>query len=138
MITDPDDLSFLTPGHFLIGDSLLSLSESPTEFITLSERYIVMQKMWKQFWSKWSSDWLHHLKSRPKWQKVQPNLSINDMVIIKDDRLPPNEWILGRIIETHSGPDQLVHVVTIRTKNGNYKRSVSKTCRLPIQNDTFE
>lgn len=138
MTIDPDDLSFLTPGHFLIGDSLLSLPESPTEFISLSERYIIMQKMWKQFWSKWSSDWLHHLQSRPKWQNIQPNLAKNDMVIIKDDRLPQNEWILGRIIELHPGPDQLVRVVTIKTKNGNYKRSVSKVCHLPIPNHAFE
>lgn len=132
---DPDELFVLTPGHFLIGDTLLSPPEPVTnhEFaMPLSKRYLELQRMMQIFWRKWSSDWLSHLQSRPKWKSVETNIDINDLVLIRDDRLPPNEWLLGRVIEIHPGADGLVRVTTLRTKNGSYKRSVSKLCRLPI------
>lgn len=132
---DPDDLNVLTPGHFLVFRSLLSVPEAPDLSIALCEKHVVMQQMMQQFWQKWSSDWLSHLQQRPKWHNVQPNLQNNDMVIIKDDRLKPKEWLIGRIIDVHPGADNLVRVATVRTSKGIYKRSVSKLCRLPIPND---
>lgn len=80
-------------------------------------------------------DWLSHLQNRPKWHEVQPNLQVNDIVIIKDDRLKPSEWLVGRIIAVHPGTDKCVRVASVRTQHGIYKRSVSKLCRLPIPNE---
>lgn len=85
-----------------------------------------------------SIDWLSHLQSRPKWNSPTTNLKLNDMVLIRDDRSPPNKWLLGRAVELHPGDDGLVRVVIIKTKNGNYKRSISKICRLPIDNECGE
>lgn len=132
---DPDDLDMLTPGHFIIGDSLFSLPDKPDLEIALCENYIEMQQKLHQFWKRWSSEWLTHLQVRPKWHKVQPNLQVNDIVMIKDDRLKPCEWFIGRIVDIHPGMEGLVRVATIRTSKGLYKRSVSKLCRLPIPND---
>lgn len=138
LTADPDDLDVLTPGHFLIGDALLAPPENPSKAMSLSTQYIALQQMIHQFWVKWSGDWLSHLQARPKWHTERENLQTNDLVIIKDDRLPPNEWILGRITELHPGADELIRVATIRTKNGSYKRSISKLCRLPISTYTEE
>lgn len=138
---DTGDLLVLTPGHFLIGDSLLSPPEPATlhEFnIPLGKRYLELQRMTQAFWKRWSNDWLSHLQARPKWRKIEHNLQINDLVLIRDDRLPPNQWSLGRIVELHPGADGLVRVATIRTANGNTKRSISKLCRLPIPTHTNE
>lgn len=138
LTSDIDDMEVLTPGHFIIGDALLAPPENPVKEMSLSANYIALQNMLHHFWSKWSSDWLSHLQTRPKWHNEQPNLQLNELVLVKDDRLPPNEWLLGRIIELHPGADKLVRVATVRTKSGIYKRSVSKLCRLPINvcNDT--
>lgn len=87
--------------------------------------------MLNAFWKNWRNDWLSQLQTRPKWRKIEQNINLNDLVIIKDDRLPPNQWILGKIIELHPGNDDLVRVVSIKTKNGIYKRCVSKICKLP-------
>lgn len=136
LTSDIDDLDVLTPGHFLIGDALLAPPpEQSTAKLSLSNNYIALQRMIQQFWSQWSSDWLSLLQNRPKWHQAQPNLKLNEMVLIKDDRLPPNEWLLGRVTELHPGSDQLVRVATIRTKNGHYKRPISKLCRLPIDDE---
>lgn len=138
LTTDVDDLTVLTPGHFLIGDSLLAPPEPPVLDMSPHRHYLKIQRLIQQFWARWSSDWLGHLQSRPKWCNQQTNLQVNDMVLVKDDRLPPNQWFLGRIIQTHPGADQLVRVVTIRTKNGTYKRCVSKVCRLPLDPSTHD
>lgn len=129
---DVDDLGYLTPGHFLIGDSLLSLPEPPMQDTSLQSHYFAKEKMLKIFWDNWRNDWLSHLQTRPKWRKIEQNLNVNDVVIIKDDRLPPNKWILGKIIELHPGQDGLVRVISVKTTNGTYKRCVSKVCKLPF------
>lgn len=138
---DPEDLTALTPGHFLIGDSLLSPPEpvSANEYhIPMGKQYLELQRMTHIFWRRWSSDWLSHLQSRPKWRNEEPNLQLNDLALIRDDRFPPNKWNLGRIIELHPGADGLVRVATLRTATGIYKRSISKLCRLPIPTYTAE
>ena len=43
------------------------------------------------------------------------NFGVGQLVLIKDDRYPPSQWPLGRIIEVYPGPDGIVRVVTIKT-----------------------
>ncbi|GIY38310.1 hypothetical protein CEXT_429371 [Caerostris extrusa] len=37
------------------------------------------------------------------WLRDKPNLNINDLVLIKEENLPPLMWRIGRIIELYSG-----------------------------------
>lgn len=78
-------------------------------------------------------EYLHHIQQSMKWNTAQHNVKINDMVIIKDDRLPPTRWLLGRIVGVTPGNDGLVRVVKIRTKNGELDRPITKICLLPSQ-----
>ncbi|XP_043064386.1 uncharacterized protein LOC122320287 [Drosophila ficusphila] len=103
LTADPDDLNGLTPAHFLIGDAMLAPPECQTQNTSFREQFLNQQKMIHLFWKQWSQDWLSHLQKRPKWYQEHPNLQINDLVIIKDDRTPPTQWILGRILELHPG-----------------------------------
>lgn len=63
----------------------------------------------------------------------QPNLLVGQLCLIKDDNLPPLTWITGRVVKVHPGPDGLVRVATLRTKNGELKRCISKLCLLPLE-----
>lgn len=47
-------------------------------------------------------------------------------MITKDDNTPPLHWPLGHVIDLHPGTDNLVRVVTVRTKSGDFKRAVTK------------
>lgn len=135
MHPDSDDLEVLTPGHFLTGDALLAPPEPTVTDLSPTRRYHVIQRLIQQFWKKWSSNWLSHLQSRPKWARTHDNLQVNDLVIVKNDRVPPNKWKMGRIIEVHPGADDLVRVVTVRTDCGIYKRCVSKICKLTSESN---
>lgn len=60
-----------------------------------------------------------------------PNeIRVGENVLIKDNRTPPYQWPLRRIIRIHHGPDQLARVVTVKTKTGTFVRPTVKLCLL--------
>ncbi|XP_071579548.1 uncharacterized protein [Temnothorax nylanderi] len=134
MSADPADLEALTPGHFLIGAPLNALPEPSLLDVNLNRlsRWQLLQQQLQMFWKRWSREYLSELQTRAKWKQKQNNLQIREMVLLKDDQLPPLKWSLGRIIETHAGADGLVRVVSVKTARGTYKRSIAKICPLPI------
>ena len=130
---DPEDLSYLTPGHFLIMRAPLSLpdpdvSEVPTN--RLSNWQDVQQKL-QSFWKTWKEDYVHSLQQRNKWQGDQANVKVGDICIIKEDCVKPQLWKMGRIIAIHPGSDGKVRVATVRTDAGEVKRPIVKLCVLP-------
>ncbi|UYV65512.1 hypothetical protein LAZ67_3004554 [Cordylochernes scorpioides] len=50
-----------------------------------------------------------------KWKTISPNVDINTLVLIKEERMPPAGWLMGKVVETHPGKDGLVRVVSVRT-----------------------
>lgn len=133
--TNPDDLNVLTPGHFLIGEPMVTPPE-PNLLVVSSgklSKWQTIQQQFQSFWKRWHLEYLSNLQQRPKWLMENRPLQVNDLVLIKDDRMPPSKWLLGRVIETTPGPDNIVRVASIRTKNGVIVRSMSKICILPLE-----
>lgn len=135
LTNDPNDLSVLTPGHFLIGDSLLTipqidLSNVPTNRLN---QYQCLQQATQHFWTRWSREYLSLLQQRHKWTNVTSILTPGTMVLLVDDNLPPLYWKLGRVDEIHPGKDGLVRVATVRTPTGLTKRAVQRLCVLPLE-----
>lgn len=132
---DPTDLISLTPGHFLVGGPLVAIPES--SLLDLKEtrlnRWQRVQRLFEQFWRIWSKDYLHSLQQRCKWQHTQVNLKKDDLVLVRNDLLPPSKWELGRIVCTYPGDHGHVRVADVRTVTGIYKRPIVKLCRLPIE-----
>ncbi|CAG4928687.1 unnamed protein product [Colias eurytheme] len=126
---DPDDLNFLTPSHFLSSGPILTLYDTETDLRT---RWHLNQKIFNDIWNRWREEYLTLLTARSKWREPKSNIKLGDIVIIKDDNLPPGKWALGRVVELHPGSDGYVRVVTLKTKNGFMKRPVIKLCRLPV------
>ncbi|CAK1601292.1 unnamed protein product [Parnassius mnemosyne] len=132
-----DDLSDpmpLTPGHFLIGEPLISIPDDNYEhtYISSLTRWQLVQKMTQNFWRRCSQEYLSNLLHRYKWTYQVPESNIGDVVLVKENDLPPCRWLLGRIIEKHPGPDQITRIVILRTKSSIVKRPTSKICVLPI------
>lgn len=127
---DPSDPLPLTPGHFLVGEPLLNLADDDyTKFnVQGLDRWRLTQKIVNDFWNRWYKEYLVNLNQRYKWNTKSVEPEIGDIVILKEDNLPPAKWVLGKIILKHTGPDNITRVVSVKCKSGVFKRPVSKIC----------
>lgn len=125
---DPDDINYLTPAHFLASGPTLTIIETERDERT---RWELTQRIFHDLWKRWRVEYLSQLSARSKWRSTQPNIKIDDVVIIHDANLAASKWALGRVIELHPGKDGLVRVVSLKTKAGIIKRPVVKLSILP-------
>ncbi|GFS72576.1 integrase catalytic domain-containing protein [Trichonephila clavipes] len=115
--SDVDDLEVLTPAHFLIGRPITAIVE-PSLLQCESNRLNVWQRITKSvqtIWKKWSLSYLNSLQQRKKWIVNKENLKLGDMVLIREENLPPCKWLLGRVVKIYMGKDKKVRVVDIKT-----------------------
>ena len=135
--TSPDSL-YLTPGHFLVGRSLVQplepdLLDLPTSHLS---RWQGVQQAAQRFWRIWSTRYLHTLMERQKWSTPRPPLNIGDVVIILRSQSRPMEWPLGRVMELHEGADGVARSATVQTAQGVLVRPVARLARLPHETNT--
>lgn len=138
LTNDPDDVDVLTPGHFLIGGPLRSVPEPNLleKNVNRLQRYQLVQHMYQSYWRRWSSEYLNVLQQRVKWRTEQPNIKIDDIVLLRDDRYPPAQWPLGRIIKVFPDAKGHVRVVSVKTRDSIFNRPITKVCSLPFNGPT--
>ncbi|XP_066582958.1 uncharacterized protein [Prorops nasuta] len=130
---DPESLDVLTPGHFLSGRAL----NSPPGFSTLDlresslNRWQTVTRITETFWKKWSSEYLHTLQNRPKWQNTNSEFGEGDLVLIKVPNNPPRMWTLGRILKLVPGVDGVARVAILKTAKIEIQRSLSQLSDYP-------
>lgn len=120
----------IQPNHFLIGSS--SIAKPPGLFIekkwNFKKQWEFAQTLSEKFWNRWLKEYLPTLTKRTKWYKNNKSLEPNDLVVLADNRLPRNNWPVGRVIKVYKGSDGHVRVADVKTKIGIYRRPVSKVC----------
>jgi len=118
--SDPCKPNALTPTHFLVGGSLLLKAEPeiPQDETAHLRRWKFVQGLMQRFWKRWHSEYLIQLQVRGRWLTSKRAIAINDMVITKEDYVPPTKWMLGRIVKVHPGGDGIIRIVTLRTSTG--------------------
>lgn len=137
LTSDPNDLTALTPAHFLIGRSLVAVPE--VSMVDVSEnrlnKYQRIQAMYQQYWCRWQKEYLAELQTRTKWkQRSNEILKIGSLVLVKHERAAVQEWLLGRVTALHPGKDGITRVVDIRVRGGEIRRALTCICVLPIDN----
>ncbi|XP_026747596.1 uncharacterized protein LOC113508709 [Trichoplusia ni] len=134
--SNSEDQEPLTPGHFLVGEPLVLVPEFNYEQSNIStlKRWQHCQRMVQDFWRRWSNEYMTQFLNRYKWAYRTPEPAIGDIVLVKEDDLPPARWLYGVIEEKHPGLDGITRVVTLKCKGSHIKRPVSKLCVLPVGN----
>ncbi|XP_055623250.1 uncharacterized protein LOC129766687 [Toxorhynchites rutilus septentrionalis] len=129
---DPSDMEAPTPAHFLTGTAMNTLPEPDYTHSSTSRlsHYQQRQQLFQQFWNRWTTEYLHNLQVINK-QHQGRNINTGNIVVLIEDNQPPLQWPLARITELHPGSDGVVRVVTVKTRNGTYRRPVNKICPLP-------
>ncbi|KAL3991912.1 RAB6A-GEF complex partner protein 1 [Sarotherodon galilaeus] len=106
-IHDPNSAEPLTPNHLLTMKVSVPLPP-PGRFVREDlyprKRYQRVQYLTELFWSS----------LRQRWHTPKRNVQVGDVVILKEDSIPRNEWKLARVVETSEDDDGLVQKVKIQ------------------------
>ena len=89
---DPNDFSFLSPMSIL--NTCLEPSIPLGEFVKADElrkSWKTAQKMADHFWRDWRLFYLPTLQKRHKWTGVSTNISVGDLVLLKEANAPRNQ-----------------------------------------------
>ncbi|XP_018315341.1 uncharacterized protein [Mycetomoellerius zeteki] len=134
--SDPNDFSYLSPGHFLVGTVMNSLP--CRDLCDVNEnrltRWQRVDQMRQHFWKRWSTEYLHSLQERLKWKVNKgAQLKSGQLVLVRQQGLAPMQWLLGRVQEAHIGSDGIVRTATVQTIKGSCVRPLSKLAILPIE-----
>ena len=139
LTNNPDDIFALTPSMLVNGSRLDAIPQPCLQKMDArghpAKRFRALQQLLSQFWKRWASEYVASLQPRGKWRQERANLSVDDVVLITDDGIPPLQWSIGRVMQLKLGHDGLARVALVRTSRGEFTRPVSKLRRLPIKDN---
>jgi len=123
----------LTLVHFLVDGPLLSIVEPVVrgESKSILSRWQHLKALHYQFRARWKDGYLIELHKRNKWQFLTENLRGGNVVVIKNDNLPSNEWRLGRMDSVFPGADRNVRVVKVKNCASHNPSTVTIIRSLP-------
>ena len=88
-----------------------------------------MRKLWRRvqylanlFWSRWKREYLMTLQARQKWIKPKRNLSIGDIVLIKEENQPRGSWLMGKVTAVEADKEGFVRSVSVKTSTTEIRR----------------
>ena len=135
MSNDPDDISVLTPAHFLVGRSLVAKPE--LNFLPVHtnrlDKFNQLQQLQQKLWTSWYHDYLHHLQERPNEFRKLNEFHVGDLVLIMEPNLPSLKWLIGRITMLLPDKTGTVRRVRIKSSTGEKDRHVRYLCFLPME-----
>ena len=102
------------------------------EDIYCRKRWRQVQHLANEFWARWRKEYVTSLQERQKWHKAKTTFLVNDVVLLKDENLPRNQWPLARVAEVFPSQDGLVRRVKLflPTAKSNLERPIHKLIRL--------
>ncbi|XP_051934866.1 uncharacterized protein LOC127609150 [Hippocampus zosterae] len=127
--TDPSSPFLLCPAMILTQKR--HVPPPPGDFCgkdLLKGQWRQVQAFANEFWSRWRSEYLNTLQSRRKWHTARRNIQPGDIVLLKQNQAPRNEWTMAVITATFPSDDGRVRKVEVRTSS----QGVSKTFLRPV------
>ena len=134
---DPNDGEGLTPAHLFIGAGLCSLPHELEERenvkgMTSWKRWRLISALKRTFWPAWFKDYILGFQGKTKWQAAKLSLKTGDLLIIHEDNLSSQQWLLGRIVTIIVGRDGHVRVAEVLARGSVFKRRIGKLALLPM------
>lgn len=133
--TNPLDFSALTPSHFLIGRSLMSVPNPQVTGANINrlEHYQRVKCIKQHFWKRFNIENFSNLQQKIKWTaSTNGDIALGSLVLIEDKALPPLCWWLGRVAQVFPRSDDVTRVAELKTKRGTIRRGFNNICPLPL------
>ena len=88
---DPSEPSALTPSHFLTLTPLKYIPAENLDNISINrlQRFALIDKLVQSYWQRWHVEYLSSLQSRAKWNTVTRPIVEGQVVVLREDNLPP-------------------------------------------------
>ena len=113
--TDLEDPLPLSPSMILTQKSHSSVVSLPFDDKNMyRSHWKRVQDLADMFWSKWRSQYLQTLQGRRKWNQERRNVSVGDVILLKDASVARNYWPMGIVTRVFPSNDQRVRKVEIQ------------------------
>ncbi|KAK3086079.1 hypothetical protein FSP39_013163 [Pinctada imbricata] len=130
--SDPEDPQILSPSNLLThkeGGDVAPFEEiDPREIYKSQWKHV--QVLADKFWRRWQNEFLQSLQTRRKWKDENDNLSVGDVVLLKEKDAKRNAWPTAIIEEVFPSADGKVRKVNVRTVKDNipvvYSRPITE------------
>ncbi|KAI5726130.1 hypothetical protein M8J77_024237 [Diaphorina citri] len=135
--SDPHDGNdYLTPAHFLVGSTLLSVPEEDitSQRMNRLNRWQLIRQSLQAFWRRWSNEYLQTLTPRSKWNTAARELKVGEVVFVQStmNQMSPLSWPIGRVEQLIAGQDGIARVAKVRVCNGVMTRPLNKLVPMPL------
>ncbi|XP_071038610.1 uncharacterized protein, partial [Parasteatoda tepidariorum] len=133
---DIDDLSPLTPSHFLqeLKSDVTDLDN--VDQVGLNNRLKYVHQVREHLRKRFRTEYLGQLQQQTVNLKNMRPLSVNDIVLVENDQ-KRSHWSLARVLQLIPGKDGISRIAKIKTKTGELLRPVQKLYNLEVQDNTF-
>lgn len=114
-LIDPESLP-LTPNQLLTMKTKVALPPPgifQKEDVYCRKRWKSVQYLANEFWRRWKKEYLVILQDRQKWVEKKRNFKVGDIVLVKEDDITRNQWLMGRITEVFVSHDGLVRSANV-------------------------
>ena len=127
---------WVTPNHLLFGRTIKLFDPEPTDIthdINFHSKKISNIK--NHFWERWWREYLNMLCENHKitsTNKNHPTISLNDVVLIEEERKPRSTWKISIVVELIKGKDDNVWGAIVRVPKSNslITRPICKLCHV--------
>lgn len=113
--SDPSSPFLLTPAMLLTQKQGLPVPPGDfTDKDLFKSQWKQVQALANEFWTRWREEYLSTLQPRRKWFTAHRNLQAGDIVLLKDNQSPRNEWPMGLVTSTFPSSDGKVRKIEVR------------------------
>ena len=95
------------------------------------KRWRRVQYLAEQFLTRWRRDYLQNLQIKKKWNEKRRNLTVGDIVLLKEDNAHRNHWPMARVAEVFASDDGQVRKAKVTVHEGGQTKSFQRpVCEL--------
>ena len=73
-----------------------------------------------------------------KWRQERAYLSVDDVVLIAENLIPPLQWRIGHVTQLNRGQNGLARMTLVKISRDEFSTPVSKLRRLPVKDNDLQ
>lgn len=121
LFDDLNDLLPLCPNDLLIGrrpTCLPKVQTTASEAQDISRLWRKRNRLVDSFWKRWRNEYLINLRCFESSLRDRGYIGVRDVVIVKEDMVPRNQWKMARVEQVQQGRDGRVRSAMVRFASG--------------------